>query len=78
MSVIGEYFKEEKLDFLNDIELDGAKYFKDTGRLELFCTVNAHLTTEKEIILKKLFAKKIGVSADSVRLILKNKNPQEF
>ena len=78
MSVIGEYFREEKLDFLNSIELDSAKYFKDTGRLELFCTVSAPLTTEKELTLKKLFAKKVGVAADSVKLILKNKNPARF
>ena len=78
MSVLSEYFKDEDFEFLNKIELDGAKYFKDNGRLELFCTVEVSLLPDQEIVIKKLFAKKIGIAADSVKLIIKNKNPIKF
>ena len=75
---LNEYFTEEKLDFLENTQLDSAKYYRETGRVELYCTVSAALLKEQELHIKKLFANKIGVSPDSVKLILKNKNPLKF
>ncbi len=73
-----DYFTDEQPDFLSDIQLDSAKYYKETGRLELFCTVSSALNKEQELYVKKLFSAKIGVSADSVKLILKNSNPMDL
>lgn len=75
---LNEYFTDEQLDFMQNTELDGARYYKETGRVELLCTVANQLTKEQELHIKKLFAAKIGVSPDSVRLIIKSKNPLKF
>ncbi len=78
MSLLSEYFKDQKIEFLKNIELDGAKFFKDTGRLELFCTVSVPIQPEEELTVKRLFSEQLGITRDSVKLIVRNKNPERF
>ncbi len=78
MSLLSDYFSEDKSDFLKRTALDSAKLYKDNGRVELYLTVDGLLQNEEEQQIKRLFSKKLGISADSVKLILKSKNPEVF
>ena len=76
---LNEHFKDKgHLEFLNSTELENARYDKNSGNLRLTVVVDKLLSPSDEIELKRLFAQKLHISADSISLVQMMRQMRSF
>ena len=76
---LNEHFKDKgHLEFLSSTELENARYDKNSGNLRLTVVVDKLLSPSDEIELKRLFAQKLHISADSISLVQMRRQMRSF